>query len=185
MYGAAVPKAPGGTAIASGRSAANEAKSACSLLPSCFMLAIRILAVLQTGQIPVGGMTQSMRSLHPQLQLSFPAIRTTSGLSYSFAVCARLKTVANAISRLAFHFFTFPRNLHDFHTREHQLGLARNQADDRARKNHPVTDPDPAHQRIHIRLDDLVLAVARPGVVQIQIFVQATSQGDFMGRRLR
>jgi hypothetical protein len=38
------------------------------------MLAIRILAALHTGQRPLGGMTQSMRSLQPQLQLSFPAM---------------------------------------------------------------------------------------------------------------
>ena len=43
-------------------------------LPSFCMFAMRILAALHTGQMPVGGITQSMRRWQPHLQLSIPAM---------------------------------------------------------------------------------------------------------------
>src|SRR5665213_804208 len=136
------------------------------------MFAMRILAALHTGQIPVGGMTQSMRRWHPHVQLSMLATGLTSGLSYSVAVCARHRAVATITKRLAlyvlriFPYFLGPYFLgpyflgpyflaghaHDFGSWEHQPGLARDQADDGAEQHHPVADPHPAHQRIHVHL---------------------------------
>src|SRR6185369_5381904 len=159
------------------------------------MFAMRILAALQTGQIPVGGMTQSMRRWQPHVQLSMPATWLTSGLSYSVAVWARHRAVATAIRRLALHVLTtevlrissyffcsylLAGHAHDFRSREHQLGLAGDQADDGAEQHHPVADPHPAHQRIHVHLqDDVVVIRAGPGVIDIEVFVQAAPQRDF------
>src|SRR5262249_15994741 len=121
-------------------------------LPSFNMLAMRILPALQTGQIPVGGMTQSIRSLHPQLQVSLPEIRMTSGASYSFAVCARLIAVAAAMRTLALNLLMLLSDPHYFRPRPHQLLLARNHANDRAEEHNPVADPNPAHQRVDVSL---------------------------------
>src|SRR4051812_19115427 len=103
------------------------------------MFAMRIFAALHTGQIPVGGITQSMRRWHPQLQLSMPAMWFTAGLSYSVAVWAKHRAVAISTSRLAFFFIgsckrgfshALARDSYHLGAREHQLGLARDQADD-------------------------------------------------------
>src|SRR6185295_14038307 len=123
------------------------------------------------------GITQSMRRWHPQLQLSIPAMWLTAGLSYSVAVWARHSAVAIAIRRLAFDVLRiFPYLLaghsDDLGPRKHQLGLAGDQADDGAEKHHPIADPHPAHQRINVYLqDDVVIARAGSGVVDIEIFV--------------
>src|SRR5579862_2585231 len=150
------------------------------------MFAMRIFDALHTGQIPVGGITQAMFRWQPQLHWSFPAILTTSGLSYSVAVCATHRTVAAAINKLAFHLRMLPRYLHNFGARIYQPALARDHADEGAKQHDPIADPDPAHQRENVGLKDIAaFSIPGSGEINVKVLVQAAAQSDFGSRGLR
>src|ERR1700759_4998542 len=130
MYGAENPPTPGRTTRTLGPiSVTKVSRTCCSDLPACRMLAIRILAALQTGQMPFGGITQAIFKWQPQLHCSLPAILTTSSVSYSVAVCATHITVAIAIRRLAFHLRMFTCYSHYLGPWVDQPALARDHTD--------------------------------------------------------
>src|SRR5262245_28546054 len=79
-----------------------------------------------------------------------------------------------------------PRNPHNFGAWINELLLVGNQTDQRAGQHNPVADPDPAHQREHVGLYHRGLSVVRAArEIQIEVLVEAPTDGDFGGRLAR
>src|SRR5580700_4380274 len=142
---------PGGTTTVFGPiSLANEARIACSDIPSCSILRIFFLLSQQVRQ-GYGSMRQAMLVLQPHGQFKRVAMRFTAGLSSSSADWAKQACVnkphasrLNA-SQLIFNRRMFLSNSNYLRPGIRQTNFIGNQADDGAEREHPKSDPDPRY----------------------------------------
>src|SRR5512138_3652387 len=139
-------------------------------MPTDCIWAIRSLAGLEKWHSSM--LQVATESLHPHLHASREPTRRTSTLGFSEAVCASAAKASTTISRLLFNRCIFPGNAHYFRAGVLHLHFARNQAYQGSAHQHQSPDPDPRHQREHIRLDHGALVVVRHAAeIQVEVLV--------------
>src|SRR5689334_12601796 len=140
-------------------------------MPTLCICAMRSLAGLEKWHSSM--LHVATESLHPHWQASRAPTRRTSRLGFSAAVCA-IATAASSANNshnggravnprptpsarprplTFFNGCMFLRNAHHFRAGVLHLDLTGNQADEGAADQHQAADPNPRHQREHVRLN--------------------------------
>ena len=163
---------------------------ASSDIPACSIWRIFFLFSQQVRQ-GYGSMRQAILVLQPQDNSAgrrcdsppgFPVLRPTGQNRR-----ANRAQPANKLttSKLIFNRRMFLGNSYYLRPGIRQTNFIGDQADDGPEREHPKSDPDPRHQREHVRLDHGATVVGRKsGEIDVEILVQASANRHFRGRLL-
>src|SRR5581483_9503299 len=128
-----------------------------SAIPTACILAIFSLAGLE--KLHSSMLQVATESLQPHWHCSRWPTRRTSTLGFSDAVCASATTATRIARKLILNRRMFLGDPYDFRARVLSFNLARRETDEGAPDEDEAADPDPAHERENVGLNDGALIV--------------------------